>query len=324
VAGIWDQARVQSYIDDEVEESLNLDYKAAGELENKPVKKKDITKDISAFANSDGGIIIYGISEHPTDRHLPSRIDPVNRQDFSKEWLEHVIGNIRPRIDGLLIHPVPIGGSNSDVVYIVQIPQSHTAHQATDKRYYKRHNFESVPMDDYEIRDVMNRLQHPRIELDFRLRNVRRRNGSYDLEIFMANTGSVYALYVVARIEVPLRMVHDLSKHGVFDSRRRIDHEKVATFRRDNTIRDVVGISGSYPNTSTRYGPKRYDPLLPTLRFKTDSVEVSGFINDAYIRGSVIRWTTYADSAPAHSGEVAISDIPIDDGTGRILYLRDD
>ena len=147
MAGIWDEARVQSYIDDEVEESLNIDYKAAAELDSKPAKKKEITKDISAFANSDGGIIIYGMSEHPTDRHLPGTIDPVNRKDFSKEWLEHVIGNIRPRIDNLIIHPVSIGGSNSDVVYIVEIPQSHTAHQATDRRYYKRHNFESVPMD---------------------------------------------------------------------------------------------------------------------------------------------------------------------------------
>jgi hypothetical protein len=31
------------------------------------------------------------------------------------------------------------------------------AHQARDYRYYKRHNFNALPMEDYEVRDVMNR-----------------------------------------------------------------------------------------------------------------------------------------------------------------------
>ena len=135
MAEIWDQARVQQYIDDGVEESLNLDYKAAGALAKTDSKRREVTKDVSAMANSDGGNILYGVTENG---HLPGNIDPVNRQAISKEWLEHVIGNIRPRIENLIIHSVTIGNSNPDVVYIVQIPKSHTAHQAMDKRYYKR------------------------------------------------------------------------------------------------------------------------------------------------------------------------------------------
>jgi hypothetical protein len=45
----------------------------------------------------------------------------------------------------------------NDVAYVVEIPQSETAHPALDNRYYKRFNFESVPMADHEIRDVMHR-----------------------------------------------------------------------------------------------------------------------------------------------------------------------
>ena len=51
---VWDQARVQQYIDDGVEESLNLDYKAAGALAKTDGKRKEITKDVSAMANSEG------------------------------------------------------------------------------------------------------------------------------------------------------------------------------------------------------------------------------------------------------------------------------
>lgn len=50
-------------ITSEVEENIHLDYKASGALSKEPKKRQEITKDVSAFANSDGGIIIYGISE---------------------------------------------------------------------------------------------------------------------------------------------------------------------------------------------------------------------------------------------------------------------
>jgi predicted HTH transcriptional regulator len=159
----WDQAEVQRHIDEGIEESLNLDHKAAGALDKAPSNKKEIAKDVSAMANSAGGIIIYGVREHQEEekRYLPEKLDPIDRTQFSKEWLEHVVAdNIWPRIEGLVIHPVNLETGLSDVIYVVDIPQSTTAHQVTvdkDYRYYRRHNFESVRMHDYEIRDVMNR-----------------------------------------------------------------------------------------------------------------------------------------------------------------------
>ena len=40
----------------EIEENLHLDYKSAGALSKIDRKKDEITKDVSALANSDGGI----------------------------------------------------------------------------------------------------------------------------------------------------------------------------------------------------------------------------------------------------------------------------
>lgn len=167
----WNQARIQQYIDDEIEEDHRLDYKAADALQKTDSKRKEITKDVSAMANSDGGLIVYGVSEfQESDKsHLPERIDQVDRIVISKEWLEQVINNIRPRIDGVIIHSVSVDTGSNDVVYIVEIPQSVTAHQAMDKRYYKRFNFESIPMEDYEIRDVMNREKAADLDLEWRI-----------------------------------------------------------------------------------------------------------------------------------------------------------
>jgi len=166
----WDEAEIQRHIDDEIEESLELDYKAANALAKSDGKKTEITKDVSAMANSAGGTIIYGLKEHPTERHRAEKIDPIDHTQFSKEWLEHVINNIRPRLSGVIIHPVSLSTGPNDVVYVAEIPQSHTAHQAADKRYYKRFNFESVAMEDFEIRDIINRVSTPDASVRFSFR----------------------------------------------------------------------------------------------------------------------------------------------------------
>lgn len=159
------EADLLQLISDRVEESLFLDYKSGAALTKKQDLTKDITKDVSAFANSAGGIIIYGIAEgNNEEKWLPINLSPVNRQEVSKERLESIVNTIQPRIQGIEIIPIQL--SSNDVVYVVVIPQSTTAHQCFDKKYYKRYNFESIPMDDHEVRDVMNRRSWPKIELE--------------------------------------------------------------------------------------------------------------------------------------------------------------
>ncbi len=93
----WSLKTIQQYIDDRIQESLILDYKAADSLQKKQEKKKEITKDISAMANSAGGVIIYGIKEYKdTDLSFyPEKIDPVDQTEITKEWLQQVINTIR-------------------------------------------------------------------------------------------------------------------------------------------------------------------------------------------------------------------------------------
>lgn len=156
-------------IANQVEEDLHLEYKGADSLLKIDIKKKEISKDVSSFANSDGGQIIYGIREfnEPDKNHLPERVDPISRTEISKEWLEQVINsNIQPKIMGLLITPIQLSSSIDHVAYIVTIPQAKTAHQASDKRYYKRYNFMSVAMEDYEVKDVINRQMNPILKVE--------------------------------------------------------------------------------------------------------------------------------------------------------------
>jgi predicted HTH transcriptional regulator len=56
---------------DDIQESVTLDYKDAAALGKTSPQRSELCKDVSAFANSAGGQIIYGIQE---DGHHPVRV----------------------------------------------------------------------------------------------------------------------------------------------------------------------------------------------------------------------------------------------------------
>jgi predicted HTH transcriptional regulator len=152
------KADLQRLIDDGIQESLTLDYKASLALSKEPKPRAELCKDVSALANSAGGQPIYGIEE---ENQMPARIDAGAAPDITREWIEHVIdSNVHPRIQGLVITPIPL---ELGYAFVITVPQSTTrgAHQTSDKRYYKRQNFQSVAMEDYEIRDIMRRSTRP-------------------------------------------------------------------------------------------------------------------------------------------------------------------
>lgn len=154
---------LQYLIENEVEENVHLDYKAGTALQKNDRGKNEITKDVSAFANADGGIIIYGLAEKD---HKPAELAPFDGNDFSKERLDQIIANIQPSIKGVSIFPIRLGGDVSQSVYVVKIPRSSNApHMASDHRYYKRNNFQSVAMEDYEVRDLFTRADCPELEI---------------------------------------------------------------------------------------------------------------------------------------------------------------
>ncbi|MBK9106802.1 MAG: ATP-binding protein [Saprospiraceae bacterium] len=151
-------------ITNQIEESIHLDFKRGDGLSNNKECKRELAKDVSSFANSDGGTIIYGIEEI---NHVASKIVTVDGNTITKEWLEQVINtNINRRISEIVIDPIRIQGNITKSIYVVNIPRSLDApHMTTDKRYYKRFNFESVQMEEYEIRDLYNRANFVNLEI---------------------------------------------------------------------------------------------------------------------------------------------------------------
>jgi hypothetical protein len=193
----WKEADVLSLIRNGVKESLELDYKQCASLQKTDGKKKEISKDISAFANSAGGTIVYGMVENG---QLPISIDiGYDSTDISKEWLDNVISStISPRLEQVYINQVELHITHpGKVIYVVEVPQAITRapHQAQDKLYYKRFNFKSEPMADYEIRDILLRSQGPDLTVGFHDLS-RDEEGIITVELQIVNNGHNVAKYV--------------------------------------------------------------------------------------------------------------------------------
>lgn len=163
----WTEHDLAQLVANQVAESLTLDYKASGALQKTDAKKNELSKDVSAFANSAGGLLVYGIQEV---KHQPTQVDyGLDPSEISKEWIEQVINSkISRRVDGVRIFQIPLSGERlGRVAYVVEVPASAAApHMASDHRFYKRFNFECVPMEEYEVRDVSRRFTAPNLGLN--------------------------------------------------------------------------------------------------------------------------------------------------------------
>jgi len=205
--GEWTEDDLLSLKRDSVEEGPDLEYKRCAALQKRDEQRREISKDVSAMANSAGGTIIYGMIE---EGHVPKGLDVgFDPTDITKEWLEHVIlGTIRPRLNGVVINSISlVSHAPGKVAYVVYVPQSHTAHQASNKKYYKRFNFEATAMDDYEIRDIMNRLRHPALIPQFTLHRSSSANAAgFSLETKLKNEGTVRASDFKIIVTIPQKM----------------------------------------------------------------------------------------------------------------------
>jgi hypothetical protein len=295
---------LQRLVDEEIQESLTLDYKASPSLARDDKPRDELCKDVSAFANAAGGQIIYGIVEK--DRK-PVKVD--DGSDLSREWIEQVIDSrVQPRLDGLVITPVPIGSGRH--AYVLTIPQAsgRAPHQAPDKKYYKRQNFQSVPMEDYEIRDALRRATTPELYLELSFATGERaqvefvqqseRSKPITLSVIVRNRSSQPAYYALVQVgidaDLPLHTLGDFFTMGIAGDDQQQQHRLGHRFMSPPGMpifkeieQDAVhrlSLTFAYPSSRRR---------RDTIFYLTTSVQTAGYAATEnwviHHRGDVLR-----------------------------------
>jgi hypothetical protein len=132
----------------------------------------ELAKQLSAFANTGGGQIIYGINDTgAVDNGGITRL--VKGRQSTKDWLENVIPTVTDlEIVGLNVYeipPKPVGSllAKGKSLYVVDAPDSDRApHQSKrDFRYYVRLGGMSQPASHRLIEDIRNRARHPNVDV---------------------------------------------------------------------------------------------------------------------------------------------------------------
>lgn len=137
---------VRGLISAQIEEGLTLDYKR--DLGN----NKEIAKDISALANTEGGTLIYGISSK--DR-IPIALSWIEGDNIEERIQNVAATSIYPKIEGIAVSRYPNPSNEKQAIYVVQVPKSIHAPHMSDNRYCKRHGSISIAMDHEEVKSAL-------------------------------------------------------------------------------------------------------------------------------------------------------------------------
>ena len=146
-------------VEQRIPESLILDYKGDILQTGKLLKASEFGKDVSAFANTFGGWIIYGIATDEKDEIKPLEKDAIvgiEDKPALKESIENKILSSTVPKPLYRIKKIAIPDTDRCVI-LVYIPQSYNyVHMVSSKgeyRFYKRYEYSSIPMDYYEIKN---------------------------------------------------------------------------------------------------------------------------------------------------------------------------
>jgi hypothetical protein len=142
-------ADIQSRIDEQIAESQTLEYKSAlsGTQNN-----RELAKEVSGFANSQGGILIYGIQTRGT---LPESISWIEDANF-EDHVANVIGStITPKLIGWSIDRIEKFSSPTQAVYVIEVARSADGPHRANNSYYKRDGATTRHMDHDELKSAL-------------------------------------------------------------------------------------------------------------------------------------------------------------------------
>ncbi len=218
--------QIKEMINEGREENLLLDFKTVSspDFKDRP-DRKNFAKALSGFANSSGGVIIWGVDARKNEQGIDcacgaTEIEPLSLM-LSK--LNEFTGQfVNPIVDGVLHKKIETTSDRGFIATLVpeSVSGPHMAKGGED-RYYKRSGDSFSKMEHFDLEDMFGRRQKPKLELyvDIVGKQTRKIEGEsrYDgsLIIGLRNDGRGTAIYPYLALKFGPSPPYQVSMHGL-------------------------------------------------------------------------------------------------------------
>lgn len=222
-----DILEIERFVADGQEENVTLEFKTVNHPHyndaNRNDDRKNFSKVLSGFANSVGGIVIWGVKASTKQgRDVADRLVPITELTKFLNSLNKLEGQaVIPLISGVIHVKLDTGG---DQGYIQSfIPASDSApHMALygDKHYYKRSGDSFYPCEHFDISDMFSRKKSPNLEFYTRvLGKTKMINEKYRYDIVLGIRNNGKALAKFPYLAVNCNHHYRASEYGVDGNR---------------------------------------------------------------------------------------------------------
>jgi hypothetical protein len=205
---------IDNFVKTNQEEHLTLEFKTVKNADfSDRNDRKNFAKSLSGFANSGGGIIVWGIDARPNQQGIDSAcgtkdIEPLSM--FVSKLNEFTGQFVNPFVDGIVHRKISTSDDKGFAATLV--PESdagpHMA-KAGEDRYYKRSGGSFYRMEHFDIEDMFGRRKKPNLSLFTVLHDARVSSNGPQGKIYethvvvgLKNTGRGIAKYIYFALTV--------------------------------------------------------------------------------------------------------------------------
>jgi hypothetical protein len=196
------EALIEAFVTQKRAEDLHLEFKqkhdATKALLSDP-DKRGLSKAMSSFANSDGGLIVWGVvakgTNDPEVADVAEALAPISNIDAFHSNLNELISYaINTKLPGARNLKVLCRTDASKGYVVTYVPAGEVPPyraEFANKHYFKRSNNKSYPMEPFDIRDLVARGRYPKIAIKTGLEHLPSGTGlgSFDFVFSIRNEG---------------------------------------------------------------------------------------------------------------------------------------
>jgi hypothetical protein len=169
-------ALIDRAVKEKWQESLYLEFKIAATSDGALTKddRKNYAEAASGFANSDGGVIVWGVDarrDRKTGIDAASGLKPIkNISRFLSDLNTQLVNLVSPGVESIDHHPIEHLGRQGDGYVVTLVPKGeglpHMVVQGEDRgRHYHRVGSSFVIMEPYVLADRFGRRPQPKLQL---------------------------------------------------------------------------------------------------------------------------------------------------------------